>query len=149
MTGFGYFSKVFKTWSFKGRARRREFWYFVLFYALISWVIGFIAPKLLGKAEITFMQDMYLNPQAFWQGLCEYYTHPSSLVSLVVSLIFLIPSICVTVRRLHDTGRSGWWYWIVFVPIIGPIVLLVFMLMDSQFDTNKYGPNPKAYDQEV
>ncbi len=48
------------------------------------------------------------------------------------------------VRRLHDTGRSGWWYFIGFVPLIGGIVLMVFMVLDSDPDRNEYGPNPKV-----
>jgi uncharacterized membrane protein YhaH (DUF805 family) len=56
----------------------------------------------------------------------------------------LVPSIAVTVRRLHDTGRSGWWILISLVPVIGWIVLLVFMLTDSQPGSNQYGPNPKG-----
>jgi uncharacterized membrane protein YhaH (DUF805 family) len=55
----------------------------------------------------------------------------------------LIPSIAVGVRRLHDTGRSGWWLLIGFIPLIGMIVLIVFFVLDSQPGTNAYGPNPK------
>ncbi len=59
-------------------------------------------------------------------------------------LAVLLPSLAVGVRRLHDTDRSGWWLLIVFVPIIGAIVLLVFMVQDSQPSENQYGPKPKA-----
>ena len=55
----------------------------------------------------------------------------------------LIPSIAVAVRRLHDTNRSGWWYFISIIPIIGTIILIVFLVQDSQPGENKYGPNPK------
>ena len=60
------------------------------------------------------------------------------------SLAVLIPSIAVSVRRLHDTDRSGWWLLIGLVPLIGAIVLLVFMVLDSKPDENQYGSNPKA-----
>ena len=65
------------------------------------------------------------------------------IVNIVLGLIFLIPSLAVQVRRLHDIGRSGWWWFIGMIPIIGGIVLLVFYLTDSQTGENQYGPNPK------
>jgi uncharacterized membrane protein YhaH (DUF805 family) len=60
------------------------------------------------------------------------------------ALAVLIPSIAVGVRRLHDTNRSGWWLLISLIPCLGFIVLLVFMVQDSQAGDNQYGPNPKA-----
>ena len=65
------------------------------------------------------------------------------LLSGLFWLAVLVPSIAVGVRRLHDTGRSGWWLLIGFIPLIGAIVLIVFFLFDSQPGTNAYGPNPK------
>lgn len=65
------------------------------------------------------------------------------IVNIVLALVFLLPSLAVQVRRLHDIGRSGWWWFIGMVPIIGGIVLLVFYLTDSQTGENQYGPNPK------
>lgn len=65
------------------------------------------------------------------------------IINQIVALIFLIPGICVYVRRLHDTGRSGWWFFINFIPLIGPIVGLVFLLLDGNIGTNKYGEDPK------
>lgn len=67
----------------------------------------------------------------------------SPILGLVVSLAFLLPSIAVTVRRLHDTGRVGWWILIALIPIVGAIVLIVFECQDSEFGANQYGPNPK------
>ena len=55
-----------------------------------------------------------------------------------------MPSIAVTVRRLHDTDRSGWWYLLLLIPVIGALVILVFMLLDSQRGGNRFGPNPKG-----
>lgn len=66
------------------------------------------------------------------------------LLTGLYSIAVFIPSLAVTVRRLHDTGRSGWWLLLMFIPLIGPIILLVFLLTDSQPGTNKYGPNPKG-----
>jgi uncharacterized membrane protein YhaH (DUF805 family) len=99
---------------FKGRARRREYWMFVLFNFIIALVLGIID----GMLHTFFLSTIYM-------------------------LAVIIPSISVGVRRLHDTGRSGWWFWISLVPIIGGIVLLVFFVLDSVED-NEYGPNPKT-----
>lgn len=67
---------------------------------------------------------------------------PQVLTS-IYSLAVLLPSLGVLVRRLHDTGRSGWWFLLAFIPVIGTIILLVFMCQDSKED-NQYGPNPKT-----
>ncbi|MBV9455213.1 MAG: DUF805 domain-containing protein [Rubrobacter sp.] len=107
---------------FSGRARREEYWMFLLINFVISIVLIFI-DLLIG----TF------SPQT-GVGLLE------GLYSLAV----LIPSIAVTVRRLHDTGRTGWWIFISLIPFIGWIVLLIFMVLDSEPGTNEYGPNPKG-----
>ncbi len=106
---------------FSGRARRKEYWFFVLFNVLISIVLSIID-------GITGTLSMEL-------GL--------GVLSGLYTLAVLIPSIAVSVRRLHDTGRSGWWLLIAFIPLIG-LVLLVFMLLDGQAQENKYGPDPKA-----
>ena len=67
-----------------------------------------------------------------------------SVLANIYSLAVLIPGLAVAVRRLHDTNRSGWWLFIGLVPLIGAIILLVFMVQDSQPGENQYGPNPKA-----
>jgi uncharacterized membrane protein YhaH (DUF805 family) len=59
------------------------------------------------------------------------------------SLAIILPGLAVAARRLHDTGRSAWWLLIGLVPLVGPIVLLVFFVQDSQPGSNQYGPNPK------
>lgn len=94
---------------------------FFLFNLIVSFVIGLIA------------------------GLLHMHTNRYGLnaLSSIYALAIFLPSLGVTVRRLHDTGRSGWWILIGIVPIIGGIVLLVFMVLDSTPD-NEYGPNPKA-----
>lgn len=107
---------------FGGRARRKEYWMFFLFNLIISFLLG-VFDGVMG----TF------SPEA---GL--------GLLGGLYSLAVLIPSIAVTIRRLHDTGRTGWWFLIIFIPLIGAIVLLVFMVLDSEQRTNAYGPNPKA-----
>jgi uncharacterized membrane protein YhaH (DUF805 family) len=64
-------------------------------------------------------------------------------IAAIIILLLIIPKISVGARRLHDTGRSGWWQLIHFVPLIGLIVMIVFLVQDS-VDDNEYGPNPKA-----
>ena len=101
--------------NFSGRARRAEFWYFALFSFLIS----------IGLAIV----DGVLGTNGILGG--------------IYSLAIVIPNIAVGARRLHDTGRSGWWQLIGFVPIIGLIVLLIFFVQEGSFDRNEYGPSPK------
>lgn len=66
------------------------------------------------------------------------------LLGGIYALAVLVPGIAVTVRRLHDTNRSGWWIFIILIPIIGAIALLVFMVLDSKPESNQYGENPKT-----
>ena len=68
----------------------------------------------------------------------------AAILSNLYALAVLIPGLAVSVRRLHDTNRSGWWLLISLVPIVGIIVLIVFLVSDGQANDNQYGPNPKA-----
>ena len=117
-----YLQALKKYADFSGRARRREYWFFVLFNLIISVVLS--------------VCDVVLGTYSAAASI--------GILSGIYTLAVLIPGIAVTVRRLHDTGRSGWWILIVLVPIVGWIVLLVFMLLDSQPGQNAYGPSPKA-----
>lgn len=100
---------------FNGRARRKEYWMFVLFNLIIALVLGLIE-RLVGGPGI--LANLY-------------------------SLAVLIPGLAVAFRRLHDTNRSGWWILIGLIPLVGFIILIVFMAQDSQPGDNQYGPNPK------
>jgi uncharacterized membrane protein YhaH (DUF805 family) len=104
--------------TFSGRATRSEYWYFVLFNFLISIAVGIVS-GIFGK-EV------------------------NDLVSGLYSLAMLVPSLAVSSRRLHDTGRSAWWLLLGLVPVVGWIVLLVFFVTDTTPGDNKYGPNPKG-----
>ena len=106
---------------FSGRSRRKEFWYFTLFNVLINFGLDFV-DALVG----TFNHEFGIG-----------------LLGGLYALAVLIPGIAVTVRRLHDTGRTGWWFLIVLIPIIGLIILLIFMVLDSTPGSNEYGDNPK------
>ncbi|WP_243398301.1 DUF805 domain-containing protein [Deinococcus koreensis] len=72
------------------------------------------------------------------------------LISLILAVLYalavFVPSLAVTVRRLHDTGKSGWWYLIGLIPLVGGLVLLVFTVLDSEPGSNRWGPNPKAHE---
>jgi uncharacterized membrane protein YhaH (DUF805 family) len=107
--------------DFSGRARRSEYWYFFLFTIIVGFVAGII--------------DSILGTRGTAGG--------TGLVGAITSLALLLPGLGVAVRRLHDTGRSGWWLLIGLVPIVGAIVLLVFFVQDSHSE-NQYGPNPKG-----
>ncbi len=107
---------------FEGRARRQEYWMFVLFNLIIAIVLGIVdrgAGLMIGEAGTGILGSIY-------------------------SLAVLCPGIAVAIRRLHDTGRSGFWLLIAFVPCIGVIVLLVFLIQDSEPNANQHGPNPKG-----
>lgn len=106
---------------FSGRARRKEYWMFFLFNLLISIALG-IVDGVIGTLDAT-------------TGL--------GLLGTLYALAVLIPGIAVSVRRLHDIGKSGWWLLLLFIPLIGAIVILVFTVLDSQPGPNQYGDNPK------
>ena len=107
---------------FSGRARRQEYWMFVLFNIIAGIIIGVIAGVLVGVTKVTAFA--YLGSS--------------------YNLAVLIPGLAVFFRRLHDIGKSGWWWLLAFIPFIGWIVLLVFCCLDSQPGDNQYGPNPKG-----
>ena len=110
-----YFIDALKQYAnFKGRARRTEYWMFVLFYLLILFGLTFV--------------DYVLG---------------TGFLSTIYSLVLFIPSISIAARRLHDTSRTGWWQLITLIPVIGIIVILFFLAQDSH-DANDYGQNPKV-----
>jgi uncharacterized membrane protein YhaH (DUF805 family) len=115
-----YFSVLGKYAVFSGRAQRKEFWYFWLMHALVS--------VALGLAEERF--DLTPDTDA-------------SVLFLIYGLAILLPGFAVNARRLHDTGRSGWWQLVGLVPIVGPVVFLVLCTFDSHPAANRYGPSPK------
>ncbi|MFF6781726.1 DUF805 domain-containing protein [Streptomyces sp. NPDC012510] len=116
-----WFIEVLKKYAvFSGRARRTEYWMFTLVSSLI------------------------------WLGL---WVLGLSIDSEVPEFVFLaavfLPSLAVSVRRLHDTGRSGWWVLIGIIPCVGTIVTIIFMATEGQRDANQYGPDPKAYPERA
>ena len=114
-----YLAALKKYATFEGRASRSEYWYFFLFNGLIQLV-------LVGLLLVIPVLSPVIN-----------------IVLIIYAIAMMLPSLAVVVRRLHDIGKSGWWYLIVFIPLIGFIVLLVFAVLDSELGNNKYGINPK------
>ncbi|MGR3344424.1 MAG: DUF805 domain-containing protein [Paracoccaceae bacterium] len=110
--------------TFSGRARRSEFWYFILFTILGSFVLGM------------------LESLAFGWSLVG----PGGL-STLFDLVVLLPSISVAVRRLHDLGKSGWWWWLWLIPIVGWIILLIWYCTKGTFGSNRFGPDPFGHDE--
>lgn len=112
--------------TFSGRARRAEFWWFALFNFIVNAVLNLIDGLLFG-----FGHGMMDGP-------------PVQFLSGVYSLLVLLPSLAVTVRRLHDTGRSGWWLLIWLIPLIGWIILIWWLATPGDEGRNDYGPDPLA-----
>ncbi len=111
-----WYLEVLKKYAvFTGRARRKEFWMFTLFNFIICIAIS-LAEMLVGSPGI---------------------------IGILYVLAVFIPGIAVSVRRLHDTNRTGWWQLLALVPVIGWIFVIIFLAQDSQPGQNRYGDNPK------
>ena len=109
-----YLGVLKKYADFNGRARRKEFWMFFLFNLIAAIILGVI-------------DSMIGIP----------------VLGLIYSLGVLLPSLAVGARRLHDTGKSGWWLLLGLIPLVG-LILIIFWVMDSNPGDNQYGPNPKT-----
>ncbi|MBQ11402.1 MAG: hypothetical protein CMJ45_07625 [Planctomyces sp.] len=101
---------------FSGRSRRQEYWMFTLINVIVSIVLR-VVDEIVGS--------------------------PGAIQGIYAIALFL-PSLGVAIRRLHDTGHSAWWIFIPLVPIIGVIIMIIFLAKDSEPGENRYGPNPKA-----
>ena len=122
-----WYLKVLRQYAdFTGRARRKEYWMFVLINTVIAVLLAIL--------------DSVLSlPRVFSSGP----------LGLLYSLAVLLPSLAVGARRLHDTGRSAWWLLIGIIPLIGTIVLVVFFVTDGERQPNIYGPDPKTLPGEA
>jgi uncharacterized membrane protein YhaH (DUF805 family) len=136
-----WYLAVMKNYAgFRGRARRREYWMFVLVNAIIGIALVVIGRLTMMPDGPTFGIGMSRNGLGvFGIGLFS-----SPVLFQVYALATLLPFLAVEVRRLHDTGRSGWWWLFGLVPVLGWIVLVVFCATDGAAGDNKYGPDPKA-----
>ena len=102
--------------TFSGRARRSEYWYFFLCYTILTGILSFLARN----------------------------STVLGYVSGVIEIALFIPMLAVSVRRLHDIGKSGWFYLIGLIPLVGLIIMIVWYVRDSDPGQNMYGPNPKG-----
>jgi len=119
--GFFYWTFIpFKKFGiFSGRARRKEYWLFTLINTLVGFAIGFAEVALGGTPEESVFIGLY-------------------------TLFIIIPSLAVTVRRLHDTNRSGWWTLIILFPVLGSLLVLLFVVQEGTEGENDFGLDPKA-----
>lgn len=112
--------------EFKGRARRSEYWYIQLFLVLTNLAVAAIDLVLMNGDVDRFIAN-----------------GGGGIVGLVWILVTIVPALAVLVRRLHDTGKSGWWILIGLVPFVGTIVLFVFTVLNSEAVENRFGESPK------
>ena len=112
-----YYLQAFQRFAdFSGRSRRSEFWYFYLFH-ILAVIVAAIIDGVTGKP----------------------------IFLILYALVSFIPTLAVIVRRLHDIGKSGWYYFISLVPLVGGIILLVWLATDTQPGPNQWGEDPKGY----
>lgn len=126
-----YYLKVLKNYAvFRGRARRSEYWYFVLFN-LIFLLLAAVIDNIIGTTfSFNTMNGMMHLPYGY--------------LYMLYALAIVIPSLAVAVRRLHDVGKSGWFYFIALIPLVGAIWLIVLFCTEGNHGDNEYGPDPKA-----
>lgn len=121
-----WYLKVLKQYAdFKGRARRKEYWMF----QLMNFMITMLIVLAIVMSSISY-EDSIIKALLIF-------------ILILYAIATIIPSIAVSVRRLHDVGKSGWMYCVSFIPFIGGIWLLVLMITDGDIYENEYGPNPK------
>jgi uncharacterized membrane protein YhaH (DUF805 family) len=123
--------------KFNGRAGRKEFWYFTL----VNVVIYLIFHSFLSFHIYRLYCTPHYTPTINDVEIMMLFSYVFVLIYMVA---FFIPSVAVGVRRLHDIGKPGWFYFLVLIPIIGWLVLLYFFVLDSQPGENQFGPNPKG-----
>lgn len=107
--------------TFSGRAVRSEYWWFVLFLIIANIVASVLDMAIMGNGGMGFQP-----------------------ISTIFALATLLPSLAAGARRLHDTGRTGWWLLLAFIPILGAIILIWFLAQRGEDGTNAYGPAPAA-----
>jgi uncharacterized membrane protein YhaH (DUF805 family) len=114
--------------TFSGRAQRSEFWWWALFVWVTQIVLSIIDSILFGTVET--------GPGSFSSST------DTPILSGIFSLAVLLPTISVTVRRLHDTDRTGWWYWLALIPLVGIIILIVWWATKGTDGPNRFGDDP-------
>jgi uncharacterized membrane protein YhaH (DUF805 family) len=115
---YHYWNFWTRYFDFSGRTRRRDFWLTKLIHLFVLYPIMYMI--------ISYFSD-----------------HLLIITAVIINLVFLIPTLAMDIRRLHDIGNSGWFVLLLLIPVVGIIILIVLWCMDSEQGTNKYGPNPK------
>lgn len=122
MEGIEYYLDAFRNYAnFEGRARRSEYWFFVLFNIVVSLLLFIL---------------VILIP---YLGIIAYF---------IYTLGIIIPNLALIVRRLHDTNRSGWSFLFTLIPLLGGIIVFIFMVEEGTHGPNRYGPDPKSISHE-
>jgi uncharacterized membrane protein YhaH (DUF805 family) len=124
--------------QFSGRSRRKEYWMFFLFIILCSIILGFLDGMLGLGGGLTHYS--YGGGGAYGAGANAH----GGILSDIFSLAILIPGLAVSVRRLHDIDKSGWWILIGLIPLVGWIIVIVWYCTDGTRGPNRFGPDPKA-----
>jgi len=115
--------------NFKGRASREEYWMFTLFMVIFS-IVAAIADNILGTVFTIGAGSYSVSMGYGW-------------IYTIYTLALVLPALSVLVRRLHDTGKSGWFYFIILIPLVGAVWILILLCTDSNPEDNNYGPSPK------
>ncbi len=137
ITFVGALKKFFTHYAvFKGRSRRTEYWYVYLWYAITSTVLV----TLMLITSIPSLALIESDPTAYMASIMVWI-----IISGILGLATLVPSLALTVRRLHDTGKSGVFLLFYLIPYVGGLIILIFMMLDSKPFTNQYGPCPKKF----
>ena len=108
----------------RGRSQRAEYWFFLLFNVIFTIILTLI--------------DIAIN------NVTARFNGNFGILSLLYLVIIFVPSIAVSIRRLHDTDHSGWWILVYLIPTLGPVIFIFFALQDSDREKNQYGTNPKG-----
>lgn len=109
--------------DFRSRARRKEFWYYTIFIFAILGILVFL--NFIGtRSRANYVEII-------------------TIITVIYTAAIILPTIAVSIRRLHDVGRTGWWLFLFFIPVIGQIMLISFFLQDSQPGYNHWGEYPK------
>ncbi|MEP9389435.1 DUF805 domain-containing protein [Mesorhizobium sp. KR9-304] len=127
--------------NFSGRAARPEFWWFVLFVVIASWLLSiadYFVYKLTDLSAFNPYSTTVIDDETIWYDLT------GGLLTEIITLALFFPQLSVSARRLHDRDHSAWWLLLIFVPILGWLVLLVWYVLPGTPGDNRFGPDPRS-----